>query len=80
MSLQVIIWGAGRELGIIAIDCERRGEVYFCRMLEHIEDPLCLELQALGPEETELSLEEMLNEVKYFEVEQEVCLNEKNGD
>ena len=46
--------------------------MYFCRMSEHIEDPLCLELQALGLEEAELCLEEMLNEVKYFEVEEEV--------
>lgn len=65
--MQVIIWCIGREIGVIAIDTERRGEVYFLRLVDYVQDPLCGTIQGINAEELELCLEEMLKEVKYYE-------------
>ncbi len=61
------MWNIGRELGVVALDCQRIGHVYFCRIADYIQDPLCFELQSLTFEEVEISMLEMLKDLKYFE-------------
>lgn len=72
------MWCVGREIGVIALDTERRGEVYFLRLVDYVQTPLCGTTQNLGPEELELCIEEMLKDIKYFEEgEHEVCLESR---
>ncbi len=61
------IWRSGREVGVVAVDIERRGSVYFLRLVDYIQSPLCIEIQSLDPTELDLCLSEMLKEIKYYE-------------
>ena len=76
---QVYIWAIGRELGVVALDTQRRGEVYFLTLPSFLQTSVCVEAQGLNAVELDLYLSEMLTAVKYFETYQAEEGMEKEG-